>query len=466
MSGINLMNIAKGGLLSHQTAINLTGTNISNINTPGYTRQRAVFDSVANMTMGANEAQTGVIIKDIERIYDRFLAAQTARQTQDYSYNNARREELDRVEVIFNNYNEGVGHLLNQFWGSLGELSMNPSSQIERVAVLSSAQSLTENIRSVGEQLLSQQDAVNAQVVDLVREANDHINAIVDLNEKVMQIRAGQGSVNDLLDKRTTEINKLAELIDFNYMENADGATNIFLSDGTSLVLGLDTWNLQLEVNQENTSFYNVSVEGATAETAPLAGGKIAAMLDIRDSVIGGSEGYLQELEDFVAVLATEFNAIHGAGYDLYQNGGRDFFVRDETLDYSWLRSITVNDDIIADVNRIAASATVNGDGMNALAMGALKDATVALGDRQTTLNNHYATLVAGIAQDVGDSKRLAEHHLSLSNQLVNQREEVSGVSIDEEMLNLVKFQMGYQSSARLCNVADEMMQELLDITR
>ncbi len=466
MSGINLMNIAKGGLLSHQTAINLTGTNISNINTPGYTRQRAIFDSVANMTMGANEAQTGVIIKDIERIFDRFLSAQIARQTQDYSYSNARREELSRVEVIFNNYNEGVGHLMNQFWGSLGELSMNPSSQIERVALLSSAQSLTENIRSIGEQLLGQQDAVNAQVVDLVREANDHINAIADLNEKVMQTRAGQGSVNDLLDKRVTEINKLSELIDFHHMEDIDGAINIFLSDGTSLVLGLDTWNLQLDVDEQNASFYNVSVEGARAETAPLAAGKIAAMLDIRDSVIGGSEGYLQKLDDFVAVFATEFNAIHGVGFDLYQNLGGDFFVHDETLDYSWLRTIAVNDHIIADVNRIAASATVNGDGMNALAMDALKDKTVALGDRQTTLNSHYATLVAGIAQDVGDSKRLAEHHLSLSNQLINQREEVSGVSIDEEMLNLVKFQMGYQASARLCSLADEMIQTLLGMTR
>lgn len=467
MSGINLMNIAKGGLLSHQTAINLTGTNVSNINTPGYTRQRAVFDSVSNVTMGAQDAQTGVVIKHIERIYDRFIASQIARQTQDYEYSKSQREEMGRIEVVFNDYNSGISTLLDRFWNALGELSQNPSSQIERVAVLSAAQTLTETVRSVGEQLISQQQAVNTQVVDLVREANDSIAVIADLNEKIMQTRAGQGNTNDLMDKRTTELNRLAALVDFQYMEDANGAANLFLSDGTPLVLGLDTWRLELDVDQDNSQFYTVSVEGAVAERAPLSGGKLAAILDVRDRVIGGPEGYLQKLDDFAALFATEFNRNHADGFDLYQNQGQDFFVRDESLgEYAWLRSIAVNRAIQADVNHIAASATVGGDGMNALALGALKDATVTLGDRQTTINSHYATLVAGIAQDVADSKRLADHHLSLMSQLNNQREEVSGVSIDEEMLNLVRFQMGYQASARLCSVADEMIAELLNMAR
>lgn len=467
MSGINLMNIARGGLLSHQTAINLTGTNVSNVNTPGYTRQRAIFDSVANLTMGATETKTGVIIKEIERTYDRFLASQIAGQVQDYEYSKTRQEELGRIEVIFNDYNEGIGQLLNTFWNALGDLSQNPSSQIERVAVLSAAQSLTETFRSVGEQLVNQQEAVNSQVVDLVREANDYIDAIADLNEKIMETKAGQGNTNDLMDKRTTEINNLASVIDFHYMEDAHGAANLFLSDGTPLVLGLDTWHFKLDVDEDNSQFYNVSVEGAAAETAPLSSGKLAAVIDIRDRVIGGPDGYLKKLDDFVAIFAEEFNRVHNEGFDMYQNQGRDFFVRDESLgEYSWIRSITVNSDIVADVNYIAASATVSGDGMNALAMGALKDTEVMLGDRRTTINSHYATLVAGIAQDVADSKRLAEHHLSLMNQLNNQREEVSGVSIDEEMLNLIKFQMGYSASARLCTVADEMIQEILALSR
>ncbi|OPL13762.1 MAG: hypothetical protein AVO39_10040 [delta proteobacterium MLS_D] len=466
MAGINLMNIAKGGLLSHQTAIDLAGSNISNINTPGYTRQRAVFNSVANLTMGAQDAQTGVIIKDIERVYDQFIASQIAGQTHAHTYSDTRREELGRVEVIFNNYNEGIGHLMDEFWCSLGDLSMDPSSHIERVAVLSAAQSMAESFRSVGEQLVSQQESVNTQVVDLVREANDHIDALADLNEKVMQTRAGQGNVNDLLDKRTAVVDELAALIDFSHMEDADGAVNLFLSDGTPLVLGLDTWHLELGVDEENSSFYTINVEGASASSAPLAGGKIAALLDIRDRVIGGDEGYLQKLDDFVAVFADELNTLHRTGYDMYGNMGGDFFTRDETRDYAWLTSLAVDDAVAADVNRIAASATVNGDGMNALEMGALKDSVVTLGDRQATINNHYSTLVAGIAQDVADSKRLAEHHLSLMNQLTNQREEVSGVSIDEEMLNLVRFQMGYSASARLCNVADEMIEELLQLSQ
>lgn len=466
MSGINLMNIAKGALLSHQTAINLTGTNISNINTPGYTRQRAVFDSVANMTMGATEAQTGVIIKSIERIYNRFIDTQITRQTQLHYYGDTLREEMGRVEVVFNNYNEGIGHLLNEFWNTLGDLSMNPTSQIERVAVLSAAQSLADTFRSMGEQLIGHQEDTNTQIIDLVREANGHISAIAELNENIMQTRAGQGSINDLLDKRSAEVNSLAALVDFQYMEDAEGAINLFLSDGTPLVLGIDAWHIKAEADEQNWSYYNISVEGAAAPTAPLSGGKIAALLDVRDRIIGGDEGYLQKLDDFVALLAEELNSLHSSGYDAYQGQGGDFFVRDESLDYAWLTSIRIRDGIIADVNLIAASSTVSGDGMNALNMGALKDAVVRLGERETTINSHYATLVAGIAQDIADSRRLAAHQTSLMNQMVNQREEISGVSIDEEMLNLVKFQMGYQAAARLCNVADEMIQEVLAMGR
>lgn len=468
MSGINVMNIAKGGLLSHQTAIDLTGTNIANVNTPGYTRQRAVFDSVTNSTMGANQAQTGVVIKGIERIYDRFLATQIALQTHAFAYSGTYREQLSRVEVIFNNYQDGIGTLMNNFWGSLGDLSMNPTGQIERVAVLSDAQILAESFRSAGEQLVNQQEAANEEIVDFVREANGHISTVVDLNEKIMQTMAGQGSLNDLLDKRTEAINRLAELINFSVMESADGSVSLFLADGTPLVLGMESWRLELTVDENNTAFFNVSVEGSNNPRAPLSGGRIAALLEARDRIIGGPEGYLQRLDDFVRVFAGEINRIHADGYDSYQGTGRDFFVRSEdpAIAYSWLTTMAVNPDIVADVGRIAASSSVSGDGINALRMGALKDAVVTLGDRETTFNNHYATFIAGVGRDVADSGRLFSHHQSLMSQMINKREEVSGVSIDEEMINLVRFQMGYQASARLISAADELIQTLLAMTR
>lgn len=468
MSGINVMNIAKGGLLSHQTAIDLTGTNIANVNTPGYTRQRAVFDSFANATMGANQAQTGVVIKGIERIYDRFLETQVALQTHAYAYSESFQEQLGRVEVTFNDYQLGIGTLMNQFWDALVDVSMNPASQIERVALLSDAQVLAESFRSAGEQLISQQEAANEQMVDFVREANGLIAKVADLNEKVMQTMAGQGNLNDIMDKRTDAINRLAELIDFTVMESADGSVSLFLADGTPIVMGMDTWLLKLTVDEGNASFYNVSVAGSNNPRAPLSGGRIAALLDVRDSVIGGPEGYLQQLDDFVSRFASAVNEIHREGYDAYQGTGRAFFVRreDPGILFPWVTTITVNPDIEADVNLIAASSTVSGDGMNALRLGALKDAVMLLGDRETTLNNHYSTFIAGVGRDVADSRRLFGHHQNIMNQMSNRREEVSGVSIDEEMINLVKFQMGYQASARLISLADELIQSLLTMTR
>jgi flagellar hook-associated protein 1 FlgK len=124
-----------------------------------------------------------------------------------------------------------------------------------------------------------------------------------------------------------------------------------------------------------------------------------------------------------------------------------------------------VSSDISEDVNRIASSETVNGDGDNAKFIGAFKDEFFMNGGT-STFNDYYASFVGKVGQDLADEERGLDHHTNLMNQLINKREGISGVSIDEEMTNLVKYQLGYNAAARLCNVADELIDTLLNLVQ
>ncbi|MBN2515997.1 MAG: flagellar hook-associated protein FlgK [Deltaproteobacteria bacterium] len=463
MSGISILNIAKDALLSHQTAINLTGANVANVDTPGYSRQRPIFQSVGTIDMGTGQIQIGVEIESIERIYDQFLEVQINDQMHDLGYNETRKEELEKIEIIFNETaGGGISELLNEFWNAWGDLSENPSGQAERLALVAAAENLTYMFRSYGNDLISIRNNANAKVYDLVNQINNYLTDIADLNEKIMQMMSGTGETNDLLDKRSELMKELAEIIDYQYIEDATGSVHIFLSNGTSLVEGENTWQLDVTTNPANSFYYDIVLADDPNETSInsiITGGQLAGLIDIRDNT---AANYLNSLNNLTTSFVNEINTQHRLGYDLEENLGGDFF--DPTMIEA--KDMIVSSDILSDINKIAASATVNGDGANAISMGALKDQAVTINGETATFNSHYSSFMAHIGQDVADGSIRYDHSESLMSQLVNKQEGISGVSVDDEMINLMQYQMGYNAAAKLCSVADELIDTLLSLVQ
>jgi flagellar hook-associated protein 1 FlgK len=461
MSGISILNIAKDALLTHQTAINLTGANVANVDTPGYSRQRPIFQSVGSIDMGTGQIQIGVEIEQIQRMYDQFLEVQINEQIHGFGYDETRKEQLERIEIIFNEtQGGGINELLNEFWNAWGDLSENPSGQPERVALVSVSENLAYMFRSYGNDLISIQDNANAQVYDLVNQVNDYLTDIADLNEKITQMTTGRGDTNDLRDKRSELMKGLAEIIDYQYLEDAAGSVNIFLSNGTSIVEGDRTWQLDVTANPANSFYYDIVLADDPDEVSInsiITNGQMAGLIEIRDTT---AADYLNRLNNLVASIVSEVNTQHQLGYDLDQNLGGDFF--DSTMTEA--KDMCVSADILADINKIAASETVNGDGGNAISMGALKDTDVTIAGETATFNSHYSSLMGLIGQDVADGSRRYDHSSSLMDQLLNKKESISGVSIDDEMVNLMQYQMGYSSAAKLCSVADELIDTLLSL--
>lgn len=460
---VDILNIARGGLLSHQAAINLTGTNIANVNTPGYTRQRPVFSTSSNQS---------VEIANIERIYDRFLGAQINEQMYNLGYSEAKKDELGRIEMIFNEAGGGgISELLSKFWSAWEDLSANPSGQAERQALVSVSQSLTSMFRSYSGELLSVQDDANTRIRDLTHQVNGYLSDIADINSKIVRTKSDDIGLNTLKDKRAELLSGLAEIIDFHYFEDSDGSINAFLSNGMPLVEGNKTWELDVvpvDPAASNPSFYDIVFKDDPDEepiNSVITNGKLAAFLEVRDTTIGGEEGYMDSLDDLAAALVSEVNDQHKLGYDMSQNLGGDFFVFDIDPEVEEARYMKVSDLIIADINKIAASETVNGDGGNAVSMNSIKD-ELTMNDDTSTFSSYYSSLVAQVGQDVADANRNFDHHTNLMSHLTNRREEISGVSIDEEMMNLLKYQAGYNASARLFVAAQELADTLMNLMR
>jgi flagellar hook-associated protein 1 FlgK len=453
-----ILNCSKEGILSHLSAINVTGSNIANVDTPGYTRLRPVFSSTGTKATG--DIQIGVEISTIQRIYDKFLDSQIVKQEQIGGYTDAQYSYLRQIETIFNESSEnGLNDAMNNFWNAWEDLSLNPSGQAEREALVAASNSLTLMFRQKSDQLTELQDDINSSIPGTVDEINSITSKVAQYNYDIMNSLTGGASAGDLQDKRANLLNDLAALTDFSYLEDSDGSISVFLADGRPLVEGDNIWQLGTRINASNGSFYDVIyAQDGSSLNSLLTGGKLAGYLEIRDEKI---DGYLSDFDTLATGLADAVNARHRLGYDSYGNAGEDFFeftgsVRDAA-------HLQVSSSISGNSGLIAASGGINSDGENATAVGALKDALLMDGSL-SSFNTFYSSFVGRIGQDVNDLKSTNDRQTAILSQLQDQRETVSGVSLDEEMMNLMKFQMGYNAAGKLAATAEELMDTLMDM--
>lgn len=460
MSGLDALNIAKDSLLAHQTAINLTGTNIANVNTAGYSRQRAAFSTLLQ----------SVEIAGIQRIYDQFLGVQINEQANDLGDSEAKKDALGKIEMTFNETDGGgINELMNKFWGAWENLSANPSGQAERQTLVSVSQSLASIFRSYSDNLRSAQDDANTRIPVLVNRVNDYASDIADINAGILQAGpedTDEPGLNSLRDKREKLLSGLAEIVDFHSVKDSKDSISVFLSNGLPLIEGDQTWELDVvtENHASDPSFYDIVFKDAADKVinTSITKGKLAAFLEVRDTT---AKGYMDSLDTLAATLVEKVNAQHKLGYDMNQNPGEDFFVFNIEPEAKEAGYMEVNADIIADINKIAASETVNGDGGNAVSMNIIKDA-LTMDDGKSTFSSYYSSLVAQVGQDVAYVNRSFDHHTNLMSQLTNRKESISGVSIDEEMMNLIRYQTGYNASARLFGTAQELVDTLMSLVK
>lgn len=469
MSISGLLNIGRSSLQVNQAALQVTGHNIANVNTPGYSRQRLVAETTSPFMTSAGAIGTGVRAQEISRVYDRFLAFQVKGERESYGTLSSEKETISRVEEIFNEVSgSGLKDKLAAFFNSLKDLSNNAGGYAERGQVLSNADLLAYTIKSKAADLSSLRTSIDDDVKSSISVVNRLASQIADLNGKIADQELSGASANDLRDKRDGLMADLSGLINYSSVEDNSGQVTIFVGKGNPLVDGIRYNALSAVANAANSNLSDVYISGGSGSTnitSDINSGKLKGLLNVRDTVI---TGYQTRLNTLTANLASEVNTQHALGYGLDGSTALPFF------------SATVGNEAatisvaITDTNKIAAAGTApvppattpySADNGNALLLAGIQDKSIAaLGN--TNLDSYFNAMISDIGARSQSASKSYDFQKFTKEQLETRIESVSGVSMDEEASNLIKFQRAYQASAKLITTADELLQTILDLKR
>jgi flagellar hook-associated protein 1 FlgK len=406
--------------------------------------------------------QVGVEIDRVERMYDSFLDAQIMEQAQKCGFYDTKSDILGRIETVFNDTTgTGLNDLLGKFWGAWDDVSSNPAGQVERENLVAVSDKLAEMIRTYGSDLQNIVADIEKSVAGNVLQINQYASELADLNAKIIAAGKDTGDANTLRDSQMSLLQDLSGLVDIAYINNDNGTISAFLSNGSPLVLEGMHRDLRV-LDQGVTSPSVIVLEGNAGQNlnGAIEGGKVGALIQMRDEVI---PSYRERLNSLASAIIDEVNAQHNAGYDAYGNAGGDFFADPGSDTSSIAQNMRLSSAVAADANRIAASATVAGDGENARATGAIQNRFI-MNNGTATIGDAYSAFIGKIGLDVAGVERDVDHNTQIMDGLSNRRASTSGVSIDEEMLALIKFQTGYNAAGQLCRSVQDMLDVLMSI--
>lgn len=452
------LSIGRSALLAHERAIATTGQNIANAETPGYRRQ------ATDLSSQDGSQGYGVRVLGVEQAVDRFLEAQLLRQNSLSSGADIRRDFLDRVQQLFPVDGPSVGGALDAFWGAAQRLADRPEDLAVRGDLLARAEELAARIRQTSAGLARQQREVDDRLGGQVEAINSQLSAIGSLNREIVAAEAGGARANELRDQRDQAMLALSEHLEIRATERKNGAVDIQIeSSGVALVLDGDVQELTLEVGStdglDGEPLAQLGVRllsGAVIDVPGNPGGEVGALLTLRDSDLvdlsADLDGFALGLRDAVNAVQTD-----AAATDLDGAVGTALFGGTGASDFEV---------ILSDSRGIAAAVGSNaGDNTNALALLDVREASqTALNG--ATLSDYYSSLQSS----AGSSARLAADQADVEAAaraaLQGRRDAVSGVSLEEEFTDLIRFQRGFQAAAQLISVSDGLLEDLMGLVR
>ena len=456
------LEIAKKALQAQQAAMDVTGHNIANSNTVGYTRQSPKFTQETVSSGGLfvlphlRNLGAGVSITEVQRLRDKFIDLQIRQESRTASYWKTVDDGLAQIEVIFGEPQEGaLSEIFDRFWNTWQELAKSPESQAARALVAETANLLSTAFNHTYNQFVTQQQQLNEKVAIKVDEVNNYVQQIYDLNQQIVRLSLGGGNANDYKDQLDVLVDKLSNVLDFQVSENSNGTYSLILQ-GRILVSDKEKRFLEVEANS-TTGFWEVKFQGEEQINLDYQNGELKALFYLRDEVI---EDYKDYLNDLAGGIINAVNTANAQGYTLEepQVKGGDFFVGSDAA------TIALDSSIDADPNKIAASSTgAPGDGENALAVARLRDEGIING---STPDDYYRGVVSRLGVEKEESNRILTNQNLLIDQLDMRKEAVSGVSLDEEMTNLIKYQHAYEAASVLTRTVDEMLDTLINKIR
>lgn len=472
MSLLSALNAGKTSLRTSQKAVEIAGNNIANVNTPGYSRQVAVFQPVPSLELRGFFIGQGVNIQNITREHDVFLTRQIHDKSGTLGEESARSAPMAELERIFSVAENNLASEMDRFFDAWKELSTNPGGQTERQIVLQRGELLARSFEDAVTSLTSSQRNINASIESKVVAINPLLQEIADLNLRISTVEISGQSANADRDRRDLLVEEVSRQLGVTYYEE-NSKISIQLPGGQPLVQ--DTQAMTIETVMDKNLNLQLVLRTGPNSTTPLAGsmvgGEFRGLMSVRDEFIPER---MDELDHLAYSFAYHVNDMHRAGAGLDGVDGRDFFnatvlpPNDPGADKKgFAKAMTV---ALTDARHVAAgrddgSGIGIGDNRNALAIASLAD-NLTIMDGSDSFVGYFSKITSKVGVEAGRAALNAKGLEDAMVQIKNMRDATVGVSLEEEMVALIQYQKGFEASAKFLSVVDELMDSLLSLKR
>ncbi len=453
-AGINMANQA---LRSFQRAMNTVGHNLANVNTPGYSRQRVSFaanEPIRYFELEWKSLGQGVSVTSIGRLRDGFLEAQGNGNRADLGRSSAAAAGLSEVERLYGEPGpDGIDATLGKFFDAWSNLAANPSDAGARLQVRAAGQSLADKVRGAWQSLEQQRVETAGQIETTFDEIDRLAVRIESLNRAIQGSGTTPEGSPDLLDQRDEAIRQLSELTDVRTFAQPDGSVSV-IAAGFSLV---DSAGARAFPRTYDSAAGTISEPTATY---PVRGGRLAGLF-VANNALVDQQGRLDTLAN---QLRTQVNAVHTTGTNLNGNTNVRFF--NDNSPQTGAADFDLTGAVKGDLDEIVTGLTNRpGDGGLAQSIADMRDASfTGLGGR--TFRAYWQNAAFQVAGDRAYFDGLVSSQTAVSEQIANRVSQVSGVSLDDEMADLVRFQRSYQAAARALTVFDQTAEDLIGMLR
>ncbi|QCT04571.1 flagellar hook-associated protein flgk [Paenibacillus algicola] len=515
---------AKRSLFTQTAALSTTGHNIANANTEGYSRQVVKMQASLpieaygiNRSTAPGQLGTGVEFTSIERIREQFLDDQFRGENSSYGSWGIQYDTLDKLEAIINEpSNSGIRKVMDQFWNSFSELSKNPEDPTARKIVKQTAESLTDALNHMDTQLNNLSRDLNSNIEVKAKEIQGYLTSIADLNHTITRIESAGNHANDLRDQRDLMADKLSRIMNITVSEGA-GGYNISMGgqslvEGSAVTAAVDSTflgaafaggdlnsgevhgmiisrdTLLSDYQSQINTLANTLVNGDVtvklpAGAMPPAGTILTSDAEVSVSGVTSTVTAGQPipagavLQKDVSTVVQGFNGLHQLGYtmDGSTDPGVPFFTAADGGSVITAGNIRLNQVISDNPDKIATSMRLSSDGNSVIKgnndmaklLTTLKDSmfTVPGGSNSSTINGLFSSMVGQLGVQAQETGRQTDNASFLVTQVETRRMSVSGVSLDEEMTNMIKFQHAYSAASRFLTTFDQLLDKLINST-
>ena len=474
--GLNsIFDIGRKALKSNLSALDVTGNNIANVNTEGYSRERINFKPSLPIKTPHGIYGTGVDVESVRRVRDRIVDRQIRTNNSPLGEFSQKEKIYKQIESIFNepSAETGIRQQLQSFFDSFSELANDPESSSSRTVLQKQAEVLVETIKRIDDQLRVLSNDVGFETEQKIKEINDIAQKIADLNIKIATIENVGSYANQLRDERDLELDKLSQITNIYYAEESSGVVNVSVGSSSIVSDGERVSTLKTIEQKDGKNFLSKVIGAESGLEFSPNGGELKALIELRNEII---PKYREELDLLAKTLISQVNNIHRNGVGL--KGSEQEIPHDNNFfTGTGVSDIDISNAIKENVNNIAAAERIEsidesgqtvisgapGDNKIALQIANLKG-TLVFNSNTETFDDYLSKVIGTLGVESSDAKNNATRQNMVVTQFKNLRDSTSGVSLDEELTYLIKYQRGYQAAARVISTVDDMYLTLINM--